>query len=195
MLARSKIAVIILAAGQSTRMGKFNKLLVDFDGRPMIEKTLESAVIACPGAVFVVTGHQSDEVRNALKNFDVRFVDNPDYRDGLSTSLKAGLRQLDEKFEGVLVMLADMPQVGAEVLLLLINNFDKPSDICVPVCHGKQGNPVLWGRDYFDEILQLQGDRGAKELLKAHQARVNGVAMDADGVLRDFDSPADFASL
>ncbi len=195
MIDQHKIAVIVLAAGRSTRMGETNKLLVDIDGKTMIERVVESAVFACPGAVLVVTGHQSDEIRIALKNFNVNFVNNQFYRNGLSTSLKTGVRELDEKYEGVLVMLADMPRVGPDVLLLLINNFDKPSDICVPVCQGKQGNPVLWGRDYFNDILRLQGDRGAKELLKIHQNQIVGVEMDADGVLRDFDLPADFSSL
>jgi len=195
MANRHQIAIIVLAAGRSTRMGETNKLLVDFDGKTMIERTLESAVSACPGAVLVVTGYQSNEIRKSLRGFDVSFIDNQTYRDGLSTSLKTGLRELDKKYEGVLVMLADMPQVGPDVLLLLINNFDKTSDICVPVCQGKQGNPVLWGRDYFNDILLLQGDRGAKQLLKVHQSQIVGVEMDADGVLRDFDSPADFTSL
>lgn len=192
MSSQLKIVTIVLAAGRSVRMGEANKLLMSWNGIPLIERTLDNVVAAKPDEVLVVTGHQSEQLENAVARFDVRVVHNENYASGLASSLKAGIAALGRSVEGALVVLGDMPLVEPGLIRRLVDSFEKTSDICLPVFEGNQGNPVLWGRDYFKEIQMLTGDRGAKELLSKHQSCVKSTDAGTRGVLRDFDEPADF---
>ncbi len=187
------LAAVILAAGSSTRMGGANKLLADWRGAPMIRRVAVTALASGVEEVVVVTGHQAREVRRALAGLDVIFADNPDHRDGLSTSLITGLRAVGEGREGAMVLLGDMPAVEVETLNALIEAFRRRggSMICAPLCNGRRGNPVLWPRVFFDSILELSGDRGARDLLDRHAGRVELVACRDTGVLRDIDRPED----
>ena len=194
MASHASIAAIVLAAGRSTRMGNVNKLLVDFDGKAMISQSVERVTGLGLSETLVVTGYQQQEVQAALSGFGVRFVENADYRKGLSTSLKVGIRALGGDIDGALVVLGDMPLVEKAVLKCLTESFKSTSDICTVSFAGKRGNPVLWGRDYFDEILQLTGDTGARMLLEKHSPEVRTMEVETDSVLRDFDSPGDFVS-
>ena len=184
-----RVAVLVLAAGKSSRMGS-NKLLADLAGKPMIRHTVESISGAGLHAITVVTGRDAPEVESALAGLPVRFVHNAAYADGLSTSLRAGLAELGEA-DAVLVCLGDMPRVSAAVVSKLIAAFNPAEhrSICVPVFNGKMGNPVLWSARYFDEMRKLTGDRGARELIAAFSEDVVEVAMPDDAVLDDIDTP------
>ena len=131
-----------------------------------------------------------------MHGLDVIFVRNPAYREGLSSSLKAGLSALPDSADGVLIMLGDMPQVGSALLNRLIAAFSPPDgrSICIAVHDGKRGNPVLWSRAYFGEIAEINGDTGARHLLAQHEEQVCEVDADA-GVLRDVDTPEALAQL
>jgi molybdenum cofactor cytidylyltransferase len=170
-----RIAAVVLAAGRSQRMGDVNKLLHEIDGQPMV----------------VVTGHESPEIRAALGDRKVAFAHNPDFALGMSTSLRVGLRALDEGFEAALVCLADMPWLGPAHLDALIDAFDPDDDrgIYVPVHNRKRGNPVLWHRRYFEEMATLSGDRGARSLLDHHVDEVCYVPLSNDAINIDFDTP------
>ncbi len=188
---RPRIAGIVLAAGRSTRMGGRNKLLMAIDGRPLIEHALAALSDAGVAETVVVTGFEQERVRAALGRFDARVVHNPGFADGLSTSLAAGVAALSDDIDGALVVLADMPRVGAADLDRLIAAFDPVEGraICVPVFDGKRGNPVLWSRRFFAEMTALKGDVGAKHLIGEHEEFVCEVEMPGDGVLVDIDSP------
>src|SRR5690606_11484843 len=139
-----------------------NKLLLPLGGKPMVAHVTEAVRASGAGPVTVVTGNAESGVREALSDFDVSFVHNPDYAEGLSTSLRAGLAALPEDVDGVLVCLGDMPDIEAAHLDRLIAAFDPEEGrtICVPTVTGKRGNPVLWGRDWFGAMMEVKGDTG-----------------------------------
>lgn len=191
-----RIAALVLAAGQSRRMGAANKLLADIKGKPMVRHAVETAIASQAGRVVVVTGHEAGAVRNALAGLDVSFADNPDFDRGLSSSLKAGLAAAGDA-DGVLVMLGDMPLITAAQLNKLIAAFDpvEGRGICVPTFDGARGNPVLWGQAYFAEMAAVTGDVGAKHLIGANAEAVAEVALDSDAALIDVDTPEALAAL
>jgi molybdenum cofactor cytidylyltransferase len=192
-----RIAALVLAAGQSRRMGTVNKLLIEIDGVPMIRRVVETLRNSSAAPVVVVTGHERDKVAAALAGTGVRLVDNPDYAQGLSTSLKHGLAALPADADGALVSLGDMPRVTAAEIDRLIAAFNPVEGraICVPTRRGKRGNPVLWSRRFFDEMQGIAGDVGARHLIGAYPELVVEVEMADDGVLTDIDTPQALAQL
>jgi len=188
-----KITALVLAAGASTRMGATNKLLADIDGRPVIEWVVEAALASEADEVVVVTGFESDRIREALTGFAVRFADNPDHATGLSTSAKTGIAALTGDTTGAVVLLGDMPRVTPSVIDRLIACFNRRGGraICRPVFGDKAGNPVLWPRDLFAALQAVEGDRGGRDLLKTHENRLCPIGTDTDGIFFDVDEPGD----
>lgn len=183
-----RIAAIVLAAGRSTRMGPANKLLADVGGKPMVRRVAEAALASRAAPVLVVTGHMAADVGAALDGTDVTLVPNPDYASGLASSLKAGIRTLPAHCDGALFLLGDMPGITAAHLDALIGAFAADS-IVVPVHAGRQGNPVLWPARYFPDLLNLDGDAGAKRLLAVHRSNVREIDLDTDAIFADIDTP------
>lgn len=191
MTRQHKVAAIVLAAGRSTRMGAANKLLAELGGTAVVRRVAEAALASQARPVLVVTGHQAEAVRSALAGLDVTFVANPDFAQGLSTSLKAGLRALSGEADGALILLGDMPRIAAGDLDRLIALFaaEGGEAIIAPLHEGKRGNPVVWPRAYFAEMLELEGDAGAGRLLAAHADRVRGIDLGTDAIHADVDTP------
>ena len=186
-----RVAAIVLAAGRSTRMGGPNKLLAEIAGKPLVRLAAEQALASKAEPVIVVTGHQRERVQRALAGLNVTCVDNPDYAEGLSTSLKAGLLALPEITDAAIVMLADMPQVDAALIDRLIGAFDpeRAALIVVPTIEGKRGNPVLWSRRFFPDLMELQGDIGARHLIGRFPEAVIEVSVEGRAALIDVDTP------
>jgi len=186
-----KIAVIVLAAGRSTRMGKRNKLLEELRGLPIVRHVVQVGLESQGAQVVVVTGHQAARVCDALKGLDVTYASNPDYAEGLSTSLKAGLDALGPGLDGAIICLGDMPEVQASHLDRLIAAFAPKEGraICVPIREGRRGNPVLWGAEFFDEMGQVRGDAGARHLIGQHEDQVAEVDLASDAIFVDIDTP------
>lgn len=189
------IAAIVLAAGRASRMGS-NKLVAELDGEPIVRRTLRAVLGSRARPVVVVTGHQADEVRAALAGLDVRFAHNPDFAEGMSTSLRVGLAAAGA-VDGALICLGDMPRLKPEHFDAVIDAFRAggPDEIVVPTADRKRGNPVLWPRRYFAEIAALSGDVGARALLERHAENVRLVAIDDPAILIDVDTPAALAEL
>jgi molybdenum cofactor cytidylyltransferase len=133
----------------------------------------------------------------ALGKLPVERVENPDFADGLSTSLKRGLAALPAESDGVIVCLGDMPLIAGRDLDKLIAAFNpiEGRAIVVPTRRGKRGNPVLWSRQFFPEMMALSGDSGARRLVDEHADLVAEIEMDSDGVLIDIDTPQALAEL
>ncbi len=196
-----RVAVLVLAAGRSTRMGGPNKLLADANGQPLVVHAVKAALASQAVEVVVVLGHMADEVKAAVEKVlsaksRLRFVTNPEYADGLSTSVRTGIAALGAKIDAAIVQLGDMPGVSAALLDRLMAAFSpvEGRSICVPTVGGKRGNPVLWARRFFSEMGNLAGDSGAKHLIGEHADLVCEVEMAGDAAVTDIDTPEALAA-
>jgi molybdenum cofactor cytidylyltransferase len=193
---RPNVGALVLAAGRGTRMGGPNKLLAEVSGKPLLRHAVEAALGSRARPVVVVTGHERQRVEAALAGLEVRFVHNPDYAEGLSTSLKAGLAALPE-VDGALVLLGDMPRVTPALADKLIEAFDPAGGALavVPVRDGHRGNPVLFSRVFFPELQNVTGDVGGRGLLGRHGEGVVELQVDDDAAFLDVDTPETLAAV
>ncbi|MEO6839332.1 MAG: molybdopterin-binding/glycosyltransferase family 2 protein [Bradyrhizobium sp.] len=190
------ITAVILAAGRSTRMGGPNKLLAELSGKPLVRTVTEQALASGASGVIVVTGHQAAEVEKALAGLKVKFVHNPDFAAGLASSVKSGIAAVPADADGAVVCLGDMPLIDARLIDRLIEAFapDRGNLIAVPVSDGRRGNPVLWSRRFFDELMALDGDIGARHLIAKHNQAVAEVPVEGHGAFLDIDTPEALAA-
>jgi molybdenum cofactor cytidylyltransferase len=172
-------------------MGGPNKLLADVGGRPLVRIAVEEALASRAQPVVVVTGHQREQVEAALKGLPVILAPNPDFAQGLSTSLKAGLAALPAGADGAIVCLGDMPQVDAGLIDRLVAAFEpeKGALVVVPTIAGKRGNPVVWSRRFFADLSRLDGDVGARHLIGAYPEAVVEVPVTGRAAFVDVDTP------
>lgn len=170
-----------------------NKLLAHVKGKPVVRHVVEAALASLASPVLVVIGNAAQQICAALAGLEVAFVENGDYAKGLSESLKSGIRRVPIDRAGALVLLGDMPLILPTQINRLVEAFDpeRGSKICVPVRHGRRGNPVLWAREFFPELLALQGDTGAKQLISRHEDVVFELDWPDDGALVDIDTVDD----
>lgn len=190
--AADRIAALVLAAGRSTRFGTENKLLAPFEGRAMLDHVLDRVAEAGLDPVLVVTGHEAEAIRTAAGARASRFVHNPEFAEGLSTSLRAGIEAMPEDVGAALVLLGDMPRVSVATLRRLIEaaRQNPGAQAFVPTFAGRWGNPVLVRRALFPSLAKLHGDQGARKLLEASREVVEEVSVEDAGILADFDTKA-----
>jgi molybdenum cofactor cytidylyltransferase len=190
------VAAIILAAGRSTRMGGPNKLLAELGGKTLVRIVTEQALVSKAKGVIVVTGHQAEQVEKALQGLNVKFVRNPDFAQGLAGSVKAGVAAVPDSADGAVICLGDMPLIDAHLIDRLIEAFapDRGNLIAVPVSDGRRGNPVLWSRRFFNELMTLDGDIGARHLIAKHSEAVAEVPVEGHGAFLDIDTPQALAA-
>jgi molybdenum cofactor cytidylyltransferase len=191
----ARIAAVVLAAGRSTRAGEVNKLLAPIDGTPMVACTVSRVQESQASPIIVVTGHEADRVRAALAERQVQFTHNPDFAEGMATSIVAGIKSLPDDVDGVLICLGDMPALGAGDINRLIAAFegDPGHGIFAPLAGGRRGNPVLFAARFFPELQSLRGDSGAKAVIAAHGDDVAEVPMAGAGTLVDLDTVEEIA--
>ncbi len=185
-----RIAGVVLAAGMSTRMGA-NKLAMPFRGKPLIRHPVEAALQAGLDPVIVVTGHEAAAIESRLAGLDVQFVRNPSFAEGLSTSLRAGIRAVPETSDAAMVLLGDMPDISPALIGRVAAAFNPAQGraICAAMFRGERGHPVLWGRALFAEIEKLGGDAGARALIERHPDMVCDIEAGNDAPLIDIDTP------
>lgn len=190
------VGVLLLAAGKSSRMGGTNKLLAPFGPSTVAAASLANARAAGLAGVVAVVGHQAEAVGQSLAVPGVTVIACPDYADGLSASLKAGLAHVPADWAAVVIALGDMPLVPPEVFGALVSAWRAGGpDVCIPVHQGKRGNPVLWGRAHFDALRRLDGDVGAKAVLASLGDQIAVVDVATPGIFQDIDTPADLDAL
>jgi molybdenum cofactor cytidylyltransferase len=191
------IAALVLAAGRSSRMGGPNKLLAEIGGRPLVRIAVEEALASQARPVIVVTGHQRERVEAVLAGLPVDFVHNPYFADGLGTSLKTGIAALPAQSDGVIVCLGDMPQVDAAMIDRLIGAIDpaKGALIAMPTIEGQRGNPVVWSRRFFPDLMAVEGDVGARYLIGRYTEAVAEVPLSGKAALTDVDTPEVFEAV
>ena len=186
---------LVLAAGQSRRMGAANKLLQDWQGKPLLRHVVDAARSSDLSSLCVVTGHQHRKIAD-LVGHDGECIHNPNFSDGMAISLVAGIATIEESHpstQGVMVLLGDMPLVTAQHINQIIRAFEGAAldKIVVATGEGQKGNPVLFPARYFKELGQLSGDRGAKAIITAGGDDVRFVEI-GHAALRDFDTPTAF---
>ncbi|MGA7208717.1 MAG: nucleotidyltransferase family protein, partial [Pseudolabrys sp.] len=166
-------------------------------GKPLVRIAAEQALASQAGPVIVVTGHQREKVEAALKDLNVRFVHNPDYAEGLGTSLRVGIGAVSESADGAIVCLGDMPQVDTTLIDTLLNAFDPESGayIVVPTIDGRRGNPVVWARRFFPDLMSIGGDFGARYLIGNYAEAVVEVPVAGDAALTDVDTPESLSAV
>ena len=191
------IAGVVLAAGKSSRMGGPNKLLAEIGGKPLVRIVVDAVLASRARPVVVVTGHQRDKVEAALAGLPVKFVHNPHFADGLGTSLKAGIAGLPAEVDGAIVCLGDMPQVDAALIDRLIGAFDPDHGalVVLPTIDGKRGNPVVWSRRFFPDLMAVEGDVGARYLIGRYTEAVAEVPLTGTAALTDVDTPEALAAV
>jgi molybdenum cofactor cytidylyltransferase len=194
---KDKIHAVILAGGQSRRMGSKNKLLALINGKPMVKLIAENILNSRVQTVTVVTGFQAQTTQKALGGLTLNFVNNRDFESGLSSSLTTGVASAPENCSAIIICLGDMPKITKKHINKLIEAYDPTEGraICVPTWQGKRGNPVLWARQFFLEMMNLTGDFGAKDLIVKYSELVIEVEMDDESVILDIDTPEAFDTL
>ena len=190
------ISAVILAAGESRRMGVQNKLLLQIDSEVLIRKFVKSVSNSLVDAVLVVVGFEAEKIKAVLHDQAVKFVENPSYEEGMTTSIQSGVKASSNESTGLMICLADMPFAETSDLNLLIQAFNdyrstESSLIIVPVFQGKRGNPVLFSEVFRDKILTHKGE-GCREIVRQFPHYVKEVSMENDNLLRDIDTPEDY---
>lgn len=195
------ISAIVLAAGQSTRMGADNKLLLPFRGSTLIEGVVDVVTASRAGETIVVLGHEADRLRPLLAEKPVILVTNPDYHEGMSSSIRTGLGRISSQATGVMICLTDQPLLEPEDLDRLIGALESQTEpelksIVVPEFGGRGGNPVLFSLAHRDEVMGARGPvGGCKGIVKKYPESVLRVEMANDHILMDIDTPEDYAAL
>ncbi|MCC7104631.1 MAG: nucleotidyltransferase family protein [Chloroflexi bacterium] len=187
------VEAIVLAAGTSSRMGQ-PKLLLQLGGRSLVRQAVERARDAVSvDRVVVVVGAYREEIERELHNLPVQIVFNPEFASGQATSVRAGLAAVSPRAEAVVILLADQPYQRSEILERLIAAYRGSGAPIVAPRYGEQrGNPVLFDRRLFAELAALEGDVGARDVLRRRSSEVQSVEFDAAWLHDDVDTPADF---
>ena len=164
---KSNIAAVVLCAGESKRMGKKNKLLLQVEGKSLIKNYIEKISKSNVSEIVIVTGHQSDEIAKELDGYDLKFIHNEKYKEGMSTSLNTGINSLSDNINAAIICLPDMPMIGIYEINKLIEYYNPSigNEICIATYNDQRGNPVLWDRKYFKKLMQIKGDKGGRYLL------------------------------
>ncbi len=190
------IANIILAAGQSKRMKKVNKLLININSKNMIQNIIDTATKSNARDNIIVLGHEKEQIEKFVKK-NITIVANNEYKNGLSTSLKKGISALPEDCDAAVIILGDMPKISFNLINSLIKNFDPKNNIniVIPSHKGKRGNPILIGRKFFPDILKLKGDMGAKNIINNNINDIYDIPQRTSSSLIDIDTKEDLKNI
>ncbi len=186
----SRIAVIILGAGKSTRMGGPNKLLARLNGKSLVRHAGEAATGIHPSQTLLVTGHLAEQVSGEVADLDIMPVFNPDFEDGMASSIRAGMKALAPDTDAVIILLGDMPMITTADIRRMIDTYrDNPNGLIVAAtADGKRGNPVLWDKRFFHDLSSLRGDIGARHIIAENPGFVAEVEVGPSARL-DLDTP------
>jgi molybdenum cofactor cytidylyltransferase len=188
----SPVAAVILAAGGSTRMAQPKQLML-LGEQPMVRRVTEAVCDAGLSQVVVVVGAHAEKVRQALIGLPADVVVNEAWAEGMSTSLRVGLQALRPEIQAAFVVLADQPALTPGLLRQLADHYrTTAAPIVAPFFQGQRGNPVLFTRSLFPELLALEGDQGARALLVQHSEQVECVELDDPAVILDVDTDQDY---
>ena len=175
-----------MAAGGSSRMGDENKLTMPFKGEPMLTHIVNAALNSNLSHVCVVVGHQSNDIKKLILSQDVQYVENKHWQTGIASSIVAGVGQL-QKVDGYLILLGDMPLITPDLINEIIDQ-GATGKIVVPTQGERQGNPVLFGSSFRNELMSLAGDNGAKKVIQENPSCVAKIDIQLNAIFKDYDT-------
>ncbi len=192
-----KVSATILAAGESTRMGKDNKLLLNFRGEPMIRYICKTIISARFNPVKVITGFEQEKIESVLSDLNLSTVNNKKWKDGISSSITVGVSSIIEETDGNIIVLGDMPFISVKVLNQLSNAFklENGKKIVYPLYAGQQANPVIFPKKYFADIISNKGDLGCKKIIERYKFNALHIDIKSNEVIVDCDEREDYLKL
>lgn len=186
------LSAILLAAGESKRMGE-PKLLLPLGGSSILERAIDSMLNSRVDEVVVVIGDNAEEMTKRIGNRPVKVTINPAYQQGMSTSIARGLSLVDDQAQAIILALADQPFIDSETVNTLIDTFlSHDKGIVYPVYQGKRGHPIVLSIEYAAELLSLKGDIGGREIIERHGNDILEVAVASEGINMDIDTPENY---
>ncbi len=188
------ISAIILTAGSSTRFGDKNKLLKPFMDSSILGQVVKTITNLPIAEVILVTGFENDKIAEAIKKSNVHIIHNREFQTGMASSIKCGISAASRKTEGYIICLGDMPYITEDYIKKLLDSFidSKAPSIIVPTFEGKRGNPVLFSKIFTDDLLRIQGDNGAREVIDKHSDSIIEVQIRKETYFFDVDTLADY---
>jgi len=186
------IWAMILAAGESKRMGK-PKLLLPFGGKTIIETVIKSVIQSKVEGVLVVLGSDCEKIKEKIKNFSLKITVNPDFQSGMLSSVQKGFQALPKNAQAVLVILGDQPSISTAVINKIINAYKKTGKgIVLPVYRKNRGHPVLIDVKYREEVEKLSPDLGLRGTVYSHPEDILEIEVDTSNIVRDIDDEVDY---
>ena len=199
------ISAILLAAGQSKRMGKENKLTKKINGTPLINHSIKNILASAVDELIIVLGHEKEIIEKfIIINKKIKITFNKNYESGIASSIKIGLDNLSKKNESFFIALADMPMVNQNIYNKLIKskyNYNKKKspmhkkEIIIPTYEGRNGNPILFSRFIKNKIMDIKGDFGAKKVIELFPDKILYVPFKNNSIILDFDNQENFENL
>jgi len=188
------ISAILLAAGESKRMGK-PKQLMPFGQNTVVEQVIDNLLSSVVNEVIVVVGYRAEEVIKSIVSKPVKIAINPNYQQGMSTSIIAGLNLVDSRAQAVMLALGDQPLIKSQTINRLIEEFyNHDKGIAIPTYQGGRGHPIIFAIKYKEKLLELKGDMGGRQIVKDHPNDILEVAVDAESIITDIDTISDYQS-
>ncbi len=186
------IPAIILAAGESSRMGK-PKMMLPFGEKSIIETVIMQSNMARSSKTYVVLGSGEDAIRNTIKDQDAEIVFNQEYKKGMLSSVQKGLKSLPETTEAVMVLLGDQPMIGTQIMDSMIARYKQTEkNIIIASYQGKRGHPILIGSGHFKKILGFSSDQSLRDLLDLYPEDIEDLETENPEILRDIDTQQDY---
>ena len=190
--------IIVLAAGESNRFHKGNKLLFKINQSSILSNVIKEICLIKKINIIVITGFQHETIQNELRKYDVRIIQNKHYSYGKSTSISLGIKSLPKKSAAVMICLADMPLIKSHNYQLLLSYHQKSGGrdkITAPVRNGKIGNPIIWGALYYKELLKINGDLGGRQILNNYRQKLNFCEVESRSFFIDIDTQDDLCQI
>ncbi|MBA7579092.1 Molybdenum cofactor guanylyltransferase [subsurface metagenome] len=188
------ISVILLAAGRSKRMGKL-KQVMPFGQSTVLGQAINNLLASVVSELIVVVGYRAKEVIRSIATEPVKLVINPDYGQGMSTSIIVGLNLVDSRAQAVMLALGDQPLINSQIVNRLIEEFcNHDKGIAVPIYQGRRGHPIIFASKYKEKLLELDGDIGGRQIVKDHPDDILEVAVNSESIITDIDTISDYQS-
>jgi molybdenum cofactor cytidylyltransferase len=188
------LSAILLAAGESKRMGE-PKQLMPLGSSTVLEQAIDNLLNSAVNEVIVVLGYKAEEIIKTLAAKPVKIIVNPNYRQGMSTSIIAGLILIDSQAQAVMLALGDQPLVDSQTINQLIDEFyNHDKGIAVPAYQGRRGHPIIFAIKYKPKLLELKADIGGRQIIQHHPDDVLEVAVDSESIIADIDTRDDYRS-